>query len=287
MKGVILAGGTGSRLYPSTVCVCKQLLPVYDKPMIYYPISTLILAGISEILIIVSPRDLASFQKLLSGGSQFGIEISYTVQENPTGLPDGLLLASDFVGDEDFLFILGDNLFHGPAFGLNLKITLANHSGPTIFPYRVANPSAYGVVTFNELGKIVNLEEKPVQAGSKWAIPGLYKLTRKSICFANTLQPSKRGETEIIDLLKAHLDSGDLSVEPLSRGNAWLDLGTPESLLSAAHFVQTTQARQGLLIGSPEESALRAGMLSRDAYEEWAQLLPSGDYKNTLLEVLY
>lgn len=286
MKGVILAGGTGSRLQPLTSVVGKQLLPVYDKPMIYYPLSTLILAGIDEVLIIVNPHELAIFESVLGNGSKFGISIKYKIQLRPSGLADGVGLAREFVGsDTNFMFILGDNLFFGPAFGTNLE-NLFEKDGATIFSYRVANPREYGVVEYDKDGEIQGLVEKPKQPMSNWAIPGIYVLDQLVFEFLPNLKPSPRGELEIIDLLTAYLNAGKLFSVKSSRGNAWFDLGTPDSILSASVFISNLQSRQGMLVGSPEESALVKGKLSARELSNLVEHLPDCSYRNALREVL-
>ena len=262
MKGIILAGGEGTRLRPCTLVVGKQLLPVYDKPMIYYPLSTLIHAGVKEVLIISTQEEEERFKNLLGNGSNFGISIQYAVQHTPSGIPQGITLGKQFLGKSNFWFILGDNLFHGPEFGV--KLSKLNPSlGALIFAYRVQDPSSYGVVTFAPTGnKIVKLEEKPVQSYSKWAIPGLYKLDNKAVEIAEELEPSRRGELEILDLLSVYLKEQQLDYIKISRGNSWFDLGTPDQLLKASLYVQMIQERQGLLVGSPEEASVRSNLLT-------------------------
>jgi len=264
MKGIILAGGYGSRLNPSTLVVGKQLLPVYDKPMIYYPLSTLIHAGVNEVLVISTPQDTPKFEKLLGDGSKFGISIQYKVQPKPSGIPEGIIIGKEFLENSDFWLILGDNLFHGPDFGIILSKTKFV-SGALIFAYRVQDPSSYGVVTFDESNKkILNLKEKPFQSSSKWAIPGLYKFDSKAVAIAETLTPSIRGELEIIDLINCYLKEGLLICKQISRGNSWFDLGTANQLLMAGLYVQMIQERQGLLIGSPEEAGINSHFISID-----------------------
>jgi glucose-1-phosphate thymidylyltransferase len=258
MKGVILAGGLGTRLSPLTKVVCKQLLPVYDKPMIYYPLSTLILAGVTEVLIVSSHSEIGSFEKLLGTGSHLGISISYLVQDNPIGLANGVAITEEWVAGESFWFILGDNLFHGPDFGKQLgKI---GNEGAHIFAAAVDDPSAYGVVVF--AGDVPDrLIEKPSHPVSNWAIPGIYKFDTSVFNFCKNIIPSPRGEYEIIDLLQSYLNANRLKVTKISRGNAWFDLGTFEQLLRGAQFVQMIEERQGLLVGSPEEASVRMGRL--------------------------
>lgn len=268
MKGVILAGGSGTRLRPITSVVCKQLLPVYDKPMIYYPLSTLIHAGVTEVLIVSSPDQLDNFRDLLKDGKQYGIAIEYKEQMKPAGLPQGITLAEEFLKGESFWFILGDNLFHGPDFGASLReFALENKDGAGVFAYRVSDVSQYGVVRFSADGKQVeNVEEKPTRSEPGWAIPGLYFFDNNAVDLARNLQVSPRGEFEIIDLIKKYLSVHKLSVRRISRGNAWFDLGTTENLLTGSNFVHLIQTRQGLLVGSPEEAALNAGILSPDTF---------------------
>lgn len=286
MKGVILAGGTGSRLQPLTSVVGKQLLPVYDKPMIYYPLSTLILAGIEDILIIVNPHELKFFEFVLGDGAKFGISIQYKVQMRPLGLADGVGLSREFVGtDLKFMFILGDNLFFGPAFGANLE-NLFENDGATIFGYRVANPYEYGVIEYGKDGGIRTLVEKPKEPVSNWAIPGIYILDQLAFKFLHSIKPSARGELEIIDLLLAYLNEGKLFSVKSSRGNAWFDLGTAESILSASVFISNVQSRQGMLVGSPEESALVKSKLSAKEFGALAEVLPDCNYRSALREVL-
>lgn len=285
MKGVILAGGSGTRLRPLTTVVCKQLLPVYDKPMIYYPLSTLIHAGVTEVLVVTSPSELINFRNLFGDGSKFGISIDYIVQEYPGGLPQGILLAEEFVKSEKFWFILGDNLFHGPRFGSTLKaLTEGDCSGAIVFTYRVMNASQYGVVNFRSNSDVVDsLEEKPLSPEPGWAVPGFYLLDETAVEKAKNLKPSKRQELEIIDLLDMYRRNGKLKAIKVSRGNAWFDLGTPDNLLMGAHFVQAIQTRQGLLIGSPEEASLHAGNISQEQFRNIAREGAGSAYFNLLL----
>ena len=252
MKGVLLAGGNGTRLSPITDAVCKQLLPVFDKPMIYYPITTLIYAGVDQLLIICKKDDHISFKKLLGTGDQFGISIQYKIQDAPKGLAHGLLLAADFVGADNFWFILGDNLFDGPDFGIKLNDSYLPQNGSKIFVYSVKNPENYGVANFHSSGYLESVEEKPLKAQSKWAIPGLYYFDNSAFGRALTIKPSPRGEIEMIDLLKSYLGEKLLFVEKIKRSNIWFDLGSPSSLLKGANYVKKMQARNGGLIGSPE-----------------------------------
>ena len=263
MKGIILAGGAGTRLHPLTIGSSKQMLPVYDKPMIYYPLSTLMLAGIRQILVISTPQDSPAFSRLLGDGSQFGINLSYTVQPSPDGLAQAFILGKDHVGEDKSALILGDNLFSGPGLGAQLR-NLTDVSGAAIFGYWVSNPTAYGVVEVDQSGKAISIEEKPQQPKSHWAVPGLYFYDERVCDYAATLRPGVRGELEITDLNRIYLESGDLSVALLPRGTAWLDTGTFDSLAEAGEFVRTVQKRQGLLIGSPEEVGWRMGWLSAE-----------------------
>ncbi len=283
MKGIILAGGSGTRLKPITSVVCKQLLPVYDKPMIYYPLSTLIHAGVTEVLIVSSPDQLDNFRNLLKDGKQYGISINYKEQLTPAGIPQGITLAEDFLNGESFWFILGDNLFHGPEFGASLREFASEKGGAAAFAYRVSNVSQYGVVKFSSDGeRVENVEEKPEISEPGWAIPGLYFFDDKAVDLAKNLIVSQRGEYEIIDLIKGYLSFGKLSVRRISRGNAWFDLGTTENLLIGANFVHLIQTRQGLLVGSPEEAALNAGILSLETFNSNISKSSQSSYFQTL-----
>ena len=255
MKGVILAGGLGTRLSPLTDVICKQLLPVFDKPMIYYPLSTLILSGVDEVLIICNKKDLDSFKNLLNNGEEFGISIQYKVQDSPEGLAHGLLLAEDFIGKSNFWFILGDNLFYGPSFGINLKDSENPKDGSKIFTYQVNNPEDYGVANFDSQGNLTRIEEKPVDKKSNWAILGMYYFDQTAFKRALNLKPSQRGELEIIDLLDSYLSDGILYYEKISIDNYWFDLGSAESLLDGANFIRINQDNKRILIGSPEYSS--------------------------------
>lgn len=285
-KGLILAGGSGSRLHPLTLAVSKQLMPVYDKPMVYYPISVLMLAGIREILIISTPHDLPSFEKLLGSGSQFGVCFSYVAQPKPEGLAQAFLLGEDFLGGAPSALVLGDNLFFGNEFGRILRAADARRSGATIFGYEVSNPSDYGVIEFDETGRALSLEEKPAQPRSRWAVPGLYFYDERVVAFAKALKPSARGELEITDLNRCYLDEASLHVEKFGRGTAWLDTGTHDSLLEAAHFVQTIQKRQGLRIACLEEIAYQKGWLSVQELSDVADALGKSSYGTYLKEVV-
>ena len=286
MKGIILAGGKGTRLYPLTLGVSKQLLPVYDKPMIYYPLSMLMLAGIREVLVISSPEDLPQFRRLLGSGAQWGMEFSYIVQTEPRGLADAFILGREFVNGEPSSLILGDNIFFGTGLWDYLKAASTLTSGAQIFAYPVRDPQAYGVVEFDQDWKAVSLEEKPKQPKSHYAVPGLYFYDQKVCEIAAGIQPSPRGEIEITDINRHYLELGELQVQPMGRGVAWLDAGTHETLLQAANFVQAVEERQGLMIGCPEEVAYRMGFINREQLTELAHQLRQSSYGNYLFRVL-
>ncbi len=286
MRGIILAGGTGSRLHPITLAVSKQLVPVYDKPMIYYPLTTLMFAGIREVLVITTPHEQESFQRLLGDGSSYGVEISYAAQPAPDGLAQAFLIGEDHIGDETVALVLGDNIFYGPGLGATLT-RFADVDGAAIFGYRVADPSAYGVVTFDEDGRATSLEEKPERPRSHFAVPGLYFYGPDVVDHARSLRPSARGELEITDLNRLYLEAGRLHVEVMPRGTAWLDTGTVQSLIAAGGFVQAIEERQGLKIGCPEEVAWRMGFLDDEGLARRADELTRsgyGDYLRALLE---
>ena len=285
MRGIILAGGTGSRLHPITLGISKQLVPVYDKPMIYYPLSTLMLAGIREVLVITTPHEAEGFERLLGDGSQFGISISYAQQPSPDGLAQAFTIGAEFIGDQPCALVLGDNLFYGHGFGRTLG-RLSDIDGATVFAYWVADPQAYGVVEFDQSGAAISLEEKPAKPRSHFAVPGLYFYDNDVVELARDLKPSARGEYEITDLNLAYLEQGRLRVEVLERGTAWLDTGTFDSLLDAGNFIRTVEKRQGLKIGSPEEVAWRQGFLSDAELRERAEGLTKSGYGTYLLELL-
>jgi len=282
MRGIILAGGSGTRLNPITLGVSKQMVPVYDKPMIYYPLSTLILAGIRDVLVITTPHDGEQFQRLLGDGSQFGINLTYTVQAEPNGLAQAFVLGADFVGNKSSALVLGDNIFYGPGLGTTLS-RFEGLDGGAVFAYRVADPTAYGVVEFDAQGTALSLEEKPAQPKSNYAVPGLYFYDNDVIAIARDLKPSARGEYEITDVNRAYLEQGRLRVEVLPRGTAWLDTGTFDSLLDASNYVRTIEDRQGLKVGSPEEVAWRRGFLTDDDLRVRAEKLVKSGYGRYLL----
>jgi len=285
MRGIILAGGSGTRLNPITLGTSKQLVPVYDKPMIYYPLSTLIAAGIRDVLVITTPHDADQFRRLLGDGSQFGISISYAVQAEPNGLAQAFVLGADFVGSDAVSLVLGDNIFYGPGLGTRLQ-RFADIDGGAVFAYWVAEPSAYGVVEFTPDGRAISLEEKPAHPASNYAVPGLYFYDNDVLAIAADLEPSPRGEYEITDVNRAYLEAGKLAVEVLPRGTAWLDTGTFDSLLDAGSFVRTVEERQGLKIGAPEEVAWRRGFLTDDELRERAAGLVKSGYGTYLLQLL-
>jgi len=286
MRGILLAGGKGTRLYPLTLGVSKQLLPVYDKPMVYYPISMLILAGIREILVISSPADLPKFQKLLGDGSQWGITFVYAEQAAPHGLAEALLIGKEFIRGEPCCLILGDNLFFGTGLWDQLQEAAKLEHGAQVFAYPVRDPGQYGVVEFDETGKALSLEEKPEHPRSRYAVPGLYFYDGQAAKIAAQVLPSSRGELEITDVNRVYLQRGELTVRQLGRGIAWLDAGTPEMLLQAANFVQAVEERQGLMIGCPEEVAYRMGFISRDELRTLADNLLHTGYGEYLLQLL-
>lgn len=288
MKGIILAGGSGTRLYPLTKAISKQIMPVYDKPMIYYPLSTLMLAGINEVLIISTPRDLPVFEELLGDGKQLGMNIGYAVQEAPNGLAEAFIIGADFIGEDSVALVLGDNIFYGQSFSQTLRNArdrVEKEGGATIFGYYVRDPREYGVVEFDENGKAISIEEKPQEPKSNYAVPGLYFYDNDVVKIAKTITPSARGELEITAVNNAYLDRGDLFVETLGRGFAWLDTGNHDMLLAAANFVSTIQKRQGMYVSCIEEIAFKRGFITADQLKELAKPLMKSDYGKYLLEV--
>ena len=285
MKGIILAGGSGTRLYPLTKSVSKQILPIYDKPMIYYPLSALMLAGIRDVLIISTPRDLPSFEDLLKDGTQYGLNISYAIQNRPNGLAEAFLIGESFIGNDSVCLILGDNVFYGRHFSGTLKKAVEQETGATIFGYYVPNPSEFGVVEFDKEENVLSIEEKPEHPKSNYAVPGLYFYDNDVVSIAKSVQPSARGELEITSVNNAYLKRGDLRVELFGRGMAWLDTGTHEGLLEASNFVSIIQKRQGLYISCIEEIAYRMGYIDRDQLEALAAPMKKTEYGQYLLRV--
>jgi glucose-1-phosphate thymidylyltransferase len=291
MKGIILAGGTGSRLFPITQAVSKQLMPIYDKPMIYYPLSTLMLAGIRDILLISAPRDLPNFKNLLGDGSQWGLRFSYIEQEKPIGLAHAFILGENFIGDDSVSLILGDNIFYGPGLGRMLQRGLKADNpqqqfGATIFAYYVNNPQDYGVVEFDAQGKVLGINEKPQQPKSHYAVPGLYFYNNAVIDYAKQLKPSPRGELEITDINMCYVKAGTMRVEVLSRGVAWLDTGTHQSMMKAANFIEVIESRQGLKIACPEEVAWTMGYINTEQLQKLAEPLLKSGYGEYLLRII-
>ena len=288
MKGIVLAGGAGTRLHPSTIAISKQLLPIYDKPMVYYPISVLMLAGIREILIISTPEDLTDFKNLLGDGSLFGVNFSYKAQPSPDGLAQAFILGEDFIGNDDVVLILGDNIFYGPGFSGLLKkvVKSTTNGGATIFGYQVKDPQRFGVVEFDNNGKAVSIEEKPLVPKSNYAVTGLYFYDNRVVDYAKSLKPSARGELEITDLNNIYLKNGELNVELLGRGFAWLDTGTPNSLLQASQYVHTIEENQGIKIACLEEVAYRMGFLSKETLLENISKYKNNEYYNYIIKIL-
>ncbi len=285
MKGILLAGGSGTRLHPMTMAASKQLLPVYDKPMVYYPLSTLMLAGIRDIMLISTPEDLPQFRRLLGDGSRYGVRFEYAVQPSPDGIAQAFLIGRDWIGGEACALALGDNLIHGDHLSALLRAAAARPTGATVFAYQVRDPERYGVVSFGADGQATEIVEKPPSPKSNWAVTGLYFYDKQISDIAPTIKPSARGELEITDLNRVYLEAGTLMVDKLSRGYAWLDAGTPDSLLQAATYVQTIQSRTGMLVGCPEEVAFRMGFITTDELKERAERLGKTELGRVLMDL--
>ena len=286
MKGIILAGGSGTRLYPVTKAMSKQMVPIYDKPMIYYPMSVLMLAGIRDILIISTPRDIINFKELFKDGSEFGLNIEYAVQEHPNGLAEAFIIGEKFIGNDSVAMILGDNIFYGQSFTSHLESAAKLEKGATVFGYYVQDPRAFGVVGFDENGKVTSLEEKPEHPKSKYAVPGLYFYDNSVVKKAKSLKPSPRGELEITDLNRLYMEEGDLRVQLLGRGMAWLDTGTHASMLQASNFVEAVQSTQGTYIACLEEIAYKQGWISAEKVKELSKPLLKSGYGKYLMEII-
>ncbi|TRX57188.1 glucose-1-phosphate thymidylyltransferase RfbA [Thalassomonas sp. M1454] len=286
MKGIILAGGSGTRLYPLTKVVSKQLMPVYDKPMIYYPLATLMQAGIREILVISTPDEIHRFERLLGDGTQFGVSLSYQVQPSPDGLAQAFIIAEEFLAGSGAALVLGDNMFYGHDLSKSLLNASSRSVGGTVFGYHVANPTSYGVVEFDDAGKAISIEEKPAEPKSSYAVPGLYFFDSRVVEFAKNVKPSPRGELEITEVIDQYLQIGELNVEIMGRGTAWLDTGTHDDLLAAAQFIATVEKRQGLKVNCPEEIAFRNGWISADELRAIAEPLRKSGYGEYLLNII-